>query len=1059
MKKVLFIGVLLLTGWGSRAQFNPAFFDQLSVDDGLSQSEVFCVLNDRRGFVWLGTQDGLNRYDGTRFTHFKHDPFDASTLSNDRILALFEDATGTLWVGTENGLNRYDALRGRFVRLRQTLKTRSRPLVVRAIRADRSGTLWLATNQGLHRLLPDPTGPDGYRLRSYAVNGPGDFRANVVNSLLFDHTGTLWVGTLNGLYRARVLNPAAPPRRQTIRVEPTLNPAQPKFWLPSPNVRALAEDRFGTLWVGTERGLARVNPRTLSILVQPEVTAALSGAAVSSLLFDKTGLLWAGTWSQGIRRFAVPGADSARLLDGFQEELLGKKGLKSNFINVLYEGADPQEDLVWIGTHNAGAHLFSRAKNSFRQWTLLTDRDQSSAINLVFALTTDRQGDLWVGTQGGLLRINRQTRAVQRYRAGTSGLRTDEVYALLETSDGTLWVGTTGGLHRFDRDHNRFEWRDLDGMPAYADAKKPGMAERVHSLYEDAYHHLWVGTGNSLKRIEAGTGRVTAYSHNPADSTSLRPFLVEALREDDRGNLWVGTAYGLNKLDLRTNRATFFRNDPANPGSLIGNQVLDIRRDRRGRLWFCSDKGLSLLRTERGRDRFEHFTEKNGLPNGMVYGALEGDRGRLWLSTNLGLSCFDPEKRSFRNFDLNDGLAGNEFNMGAFHRSPDGELFFGGIGVVVSFRPDRMVENRHRPRVVLTSFRKFDQPVNVDSLLARRGTLELAHHENVFTVEFAALDFTSPLKNQYAYRLEGLNPTWMAIGTRRFVSFANLPPGEYVLAVKGSNGNGLWNDAEPLRIPLLIRPPFWQTGWFYALAVLASGLVAWLFYNYRVRKKVRHLLELERVALQENERVRKMAAQDLHDEFGNTITRISMLTELIKARLNGHGEEIAPLLTKISDNSNRLYQGTKDFIWAINPEHDNFYEIAIRLKDFGDDIFDKTGLSFQAHGIADSLRAAVLPMGVSRHLIFLFKEAMSNTLKHARASHAEIRFAATPAQVEVTWTDNGVGFERLATSPGNGLQNIRSRAQKIGGTVDVFTQSDGGTTIRFRMPVTVPQNG
>ncbi len=1057
MSKVVVFTLLLATGLAANAQVSPAFFDQFSVDEGLSQSEVYSVLKDRQGYVWLGTQDGLNRYDGYHFTHFKHDPFDSTTLSNDRILCLLEDAAGHLWVGTENGLNRYDAVSGRFVRYAQAspeVKS-GRPLQIAALNADRQGTLWLGTNQGLRRLVPNRTG--GYIWHRYPVGDPADFRANAVMALLTDHHGTLWVGTGSGLHRVWVQNAGASAGHQRVRVENAINPALPRFWLPSLHVRSLAEDRFGTLWVGTDRGLARVNPTTMQIIVQPDVSAAVGGAIVPTLLVDKTGTLWAGTWPQGIRRFRVSDAQTTHLLDAFGEDLMGKKGLKSNFINVLYEGHDADEDAVWIGTHNAGALTYSRSKNSFRPWNLLTDRSQSSAVNLVFAVCTDRHGDLWIGTLEGLLRINRRTNAVHRYRANPTqpgSLRSDEVYALFESHDGTLYVGTTGGLHRFDRVRDRFDWLDLGGAPM-PDDKKPGGYDHVYVLYEDARHALWVGTGNSLKRLDPPTGQVKVFRYDPKDSTSLRPFLVEALQEDGHGNLWVGTSYGLNKMNLTTGRSQFLRSDPANPKGLIGNQILCIHHDRRGQLWFCSDKGLSLLRYEKGREKFTHFTERSGLPNGMVYGALEDRRGRLWLSTNLGLSCFDPETRRFKNYDLNDGLAGNEFNMGAFHQSRDGELFFGGIGMVVSFNPLHLVENRHRPRVVLTSFRKFDKPVNVDSLLARHGVLELAHNENVFTFEFAALDFTNPLKNQYAYRLEGLGG-WMPIGTRRFVSFANLSPGDYVLHVKGSNGSGLWNDAAPLRIPLRIRPPFWRTWWFYALVVVTAGGAARLFYNYRVRKKVAHLLELERVALEENERVRKMAAQDLHDEFGNTITRISMLTELIKARLNGHSEEISPLLTKISDNSNRLYQGTKDFIWAINPEHDSFFEIAIRLKDFGDDIFDKTGLSFQAYGITDGLHAAVLPMGASRHLVFLFKEAMSNTLKHARATCAEIRFLATATHVEVTWHDNGVGFQTPRAAPGNGLQNIYSRAAKIGGTVDVLALPDGGTTIRFRMPVAIP---
>lgn len=1063
MKKVVALTACWLLAAPGFAQVSQVFLDQLSVDNGLSQSEVTCILKDRRGYVWLGTQDGLNRYNGYGFTYYKNNPFDFSTLSNDQIASLFEDNAGTLWVGTGNGLNRFDAPTGGFVRLRDSVAAARKYPVLRinALAADAQGTVWAGTNRGLRRILRQPSG--GYRLLDHAVGRPDDTRAQIVTALLRDRRGTLWVGTVNGLYSVRVLNPGAPPERQRIAVENAVDPSQPVFWLPNLTVRSLAEDRFGTLWVGTERGLARVDPQTRQIITPPDVAGRLSGSLISSLLVDRRGALWVGTWQEGIFGFWVLNKANARFFDAIREDLLSKKGLKSKGVNVIYEGPDPNEDLVWLGTLNAGAQLYSRAKNSFHPWNPSADQVQSSSgSGLVFAVCTDRHGALWMGSHEGLLRVDRRTGATRRFRyepGNPFGLRDNVVNALLEDSAGTLWVGTAGGLCRYDRNRERFEAVKLGEPPPMLPGK--GRSERIFRLYEDRDHHLWVGTAASLKRLDPRTGQVTAYPVNESEH-GLHGYTVEAIQEDDRGNLWVGTGYGLNKLNLRTGKAQFFKNNPADSTSLIGDQILCILRDRRGQLWVCSNKGLSKLRYENGCATFKHYTEASGLPNGLVYGALEDAQGRLWLSTNLGLARFDPLAERFKNYDLSDGLMGNEFNMGAFHRSRDGEFFFGGIGMVVSFHPARLVENRHLPRVVPTSFRVFDQPVPIHALAAQGGEVHLKHHENFFTVEFAALDYTNPQKNGYAYRLEGLSDAWVNNGTRRYVSFSNLPPGQYVLHVRASNGSGLWNEAGAFRLPITIRPPFWQTWWFYALALVTAGLTTWAFYNYRVRKKVKHLLELERVVLQENERVRKMAAQDLHDEFGNTITRISMLTELIKAQLNGRGEEIAPLLAKIGDNSNRLYQGTKDFIWAINPEHDNFYEIAIRLKDFGDDIFDRTGVAFQAHGIADALRTATLPMGASRHLVFLFKEAMSNTLKHAQATQTSLRFAVHGRQIEAAWNDNGRGFQADKPSTGNGLHNIRSRATKIGGWVEIGSPPGGGTEVIFRMMVPenpLPQNG
>ncbi|MGA0555364.1 sensor histidine kinase [Larkinella sp. VNQ87] len=1034
------------------------FLDQISVDNGLSQSEAYCILKDKRGYVWFGTQDGLNRYDGYQITHYKHNPFDSTTLSHDQIISLHEDMRGNIWVGTVNGLDQYNPVTGRFRRyggLLEPHRRRYNLASVSAIVSDRFGTLWLGTSWGVKRLVF--TDSTRYQVFHYAIENEYDRRAQVVNALLMGPGGILWVGTGNGLVSLAIPKPdlrssqARQQRTQVIRSPKTAYP------LPDPWVKALAYDAYGTIWVGTASGVARINPKLEQTETFPEIFQRVGASLITSLHIDRYGILWVGTQQNGISRYKIYSDQHIRYIDSIQEDLFGKKGLKTSSINTIYEGPAEKEDIVWIGTHDAGVQLYSRSKNSFRQWPTLTNRQQSSAAGLVFAVSTDHTGKLWIGTHEGLIQIDRLTSAVKRFRANPTdpyGLGSDKIQCLREDRQGNLWVGTPEGLYRYDRERNRFV-RRLAGLGSDIALKKGEKGDGVLSLYEDRRGNLWAGGYSSLRRIDAQTGQVSVYRHDPKDSTSLRAFIVYAIQEDQRGAIWIGTGFGLNKLEPATGKITHYGNQPDDPNSLMGEQVLGFLRDSKERFWVCSNKGISqMVEGANGKLKFIHYTERDGLPNEMVYGALEDERGRIWMSTNLGLSCFDPETRQFENYDINDGLTINEFNMHAYHRAEDGELFFGGIGSLVSFLPTRMVKNRHVPRTVLTSFKKFEKPVNVDSLLAKTGRIEILPGENFFSFSFAALDYTNSHKNQYAYMLEGFHDGWIDSGTRRYVSFTNLKPGDYVLKVRGSNSDGLWSDENTLRIPIRVLPPFWQTWWFLAMLVTVIGGAVWLVYNYRVRKKVQHLLELERVTLAENERVRKMAAQDLHDEFGNTITRISMLTEIIKSKLNGHGAEIGPLLTKISDNSNRLYQGTKDFIWAINPEHDNFLEIAIRLKDFGDDVFDRSRITFEAIGITDDLRKAVLPMGTSRHLIFLFKEAMSNTLKHSQATEAQIHFAMMHRRIEVQWKDNGVGMQANPKSTvGNGLHNIRSRAEKIGGKVDITSENLGGTSVLFRMDI------
>ncbi|MDX1942882.1 MAG: two-component regulator propeller domain-containing protein, partial [Saprospiraceae bacterium] len=526
---------------------------------------------------------------------------------------------------------------------------------------------------------------------------------------------------------------------------------------------------------------------------------------------------------------------------------------------------------------------------------------------------------------------------------------------------------------------------------------------------------------------------------------------ISAMEEDKNGQLWIGTNAGLVHYNPKSKEFSSYFNNPKDPKTLIDNAIMDIYCTPKGQIWIASPRGLSKLILEEGKVTFKHYTEKEGLPNSFVYGILPDKHNRLWLSTNAGLSCFNPQTGLFRNYDSNDGLASREFNSGGFCRSPDGELFFGGLGVLVSFKPEQMVENQHLPHVALTSFKKAENEQPLEQLLANGGIIRLRHTDNFLSFNFAALDFTNPDKNEFSYRLKGLSDKWIGIKNRRNISFPHLAPGNYVLEVKGANSQAHWNEDNILKIPIYIAPPFWRTWWFYLLTSLLTAVVVISAYRYRVQMKVQRAVELERVKLEENERVRKLAAQDIHDEFGNTLTRISLLTELIKAKSLNGSSEISNLLNKISDNASRMYQGTKDFIWAINPEHDSCYEIAIRLKDFADDAFDTTGINFDVQGIDNSLKMITLPMGASRHLVMLFKEAMTNTLKHAQATEACLCFALNNSILKIEWKDNGIGFNTTNNHAGNGLQNMQSRAKRIGSEVKIESCPEIGTTVRIEL--------
>lgn len=938
MKRWLLIGLWLVYWTGAKASpIGFDFWNHIGPGEGLSQNSVGSILQDHRGLMWFGTQDGLNCYDGQRMQVYRQIPFDSTSLSEDYITALYEDSQQRLWVGTTNGLNCYQFISGTFRRIPQ-LKT-----VIKAIMEDKSHVLWVGTEAGWWTLKPNET------ILKSTKESPNDAKKQLSAKLTL------------------------------------LLPAQ---------------------------------------------------TMISALLTDRLGVVWVGTHGQGIFRFRFDAASQEyMLLDTFEEDFFDKNGLKSSHITCLYEGHEANEDVVWVGTREAGVQMYSRSKNTFRHWERLFTKESVGSRNF-FGITTDKRGYLWAGTFSHLYRIDRKTRDIRPYTVAPNTV----IETTLEDSYGRFWAGGNNGLYRYDYANERFTSFHL---PPY-DEHNPW----VFRIFEDGRKEIWIGTRGYLANIKP-SGETEIWKELPSTKNNkIKLRSVGTIQRDAQGAMWIGMRHGLVYWPTNRKNAQLFLNNPKDAKSLISNTILDVHIDPKQRIWVCTAKGLSQAKNQNGKIEFEHFTEKEGLPNSFVYGALSDTLGNIWLTTNGGLVRFNPERKTFRAYTEQDGLGGMEFNSGGFHQSRDGELFLGGNGMLLSLRPNQLATNRHLPKIVLTSFRKFEKTVpELDSLLANNQPIVLDYDENFFSFEWAALDYTNPSRNQYAYRLEGFEKDWVYIGSRRFVGFTNLNAGKYTLWVKAANSEGIWNEKDMLRISLIIKPPFWQTWWFYALMVLTLAGIAKLLYDYRVR----HLLALERAKLEENERVRKLAAQDLHDEFGNTLTRISLLTELIKNRLNGQANgEIGGLLTKIGDNSNRMYQGTKDFIWAINPEHDNFYEIAIRLKDFGEDVFDKTGIRFDVRNLTDELRTVTLPMGESRHLVLLFKEAISNTLKHAQATEVTLMFGVENREMTIQWQDNGKGFQPDQARQGNGLTNIQTRAQKIGGIAIFQTVEGKGTIVVFR---------
>jgi len=860
----------------------PLKFDRISIEQGLSQSSVLCILQDSRGFMWFGTQDGLNKYDGYSFTVYKHDPEDPYSLSNNIVRSLYQDRAGVLWIGTDGGLNRLDRENQRFIHY-QHYSDDARSLghnQVLSIHEDREGGLWIGTGGGgLDRLDRETGRFVHYRNDPY---DPHSLSSDHITFVYDDRAGALWIGTDDvGLDRFD---------RGTGRFvhyqfsQYQSDPNDPDS-LSHYSISSIHESRAGKLWIGTYGGgLVRLDRETGQFVHYqadagwPNLSGdlrSLSDDRVTAIYEGQAGGLWVGTYGGGLVRFDPETEQFTR----HQHDPDDLYSLSHDVVWSIYGG---RSGALWIGTHS-GLSKYDPGREKFVHHRADPNDPHSLVNNHVLALCEDRTGVLWIGTHGGGLdKFDRAEGRFVHYQHDPDNpysLAHDEVRSIYQDRAGELWVGTYGGgLDRLDREGGKFIHHRADpGDPHSL------VSDYVTVIYEDRAGVLWVGTGDAgLDQFDREAGRLVHHRYDPNDPHSLSHNHVSAIYEGRAGELWVGTyGGGLDRLDRETGRFVRYQADPNYPHSLSNDKVLSIYEDQEGALWIGTHGGLN--RFERETETFVHYREGDGLPNDVIYGILEDDQGFLWLSTNKGLSKFDPRVETFRNYDVRDGVQSNEFNQGACYKSRSGEMFFGGINGFNRFYPQEVSakDNPYVPPVVLTSLTQSGEDVYPGQAVENVEEATFHWPNNFFEFEFAALSYTQPEKNRYAYVLEGFDEDWNYIGTRRFGRYTNLPGGTYTLRIKGSNNDGVWNE-QGSSVTVTIVPPFWETWWFRGAVILllVGGVVGG--YRWRIRSIEARTRELETQVEQRTHQLRQRTHQ-LEERTLETERRRQELEALYRA--------------------------------------------------------------------------------------------------------------------------------------------------------------------------------
>jgi signal transduction histidine kinase/ligand-binding sensor domain-containing protein/DNA-binding response OmpR family regulator len=1060
--------LLLLPGWAQARQATPTF-RHLTIADGLSQNSVSSILQDRRGFMWFGTKDGLNRYDGYNFFVFRHDPFDPTTISDSDVTALFEDRDGRLWVGTRNGgLNRFDRDRERFRRHGNGFGA-----PVTAIAQDAAGDLWVGTDgAGLLRIRhSEADRADGKWDRfSHDPANPASLGNDRVLAVLVDRRGTLWAGTRSGLDRLDAGS------RGFTRY--TSEPASPVRLIDA-SIFALLEDDEGQLWMGSTPGISVLDAGRTGIRhhYHRYRTFRYGWGEAIDMMQDLSGSFWIATHSE-LMRFD-PGTGDFQYL---RPDPLNATGINSTLPTALYQD---RSEVIWVGTNGFGINVHDPKGERFRTFRRPATRPYRQSGFSVYTLFEDSGGNVWIDA-GILYRWNRRTGEFVSFE--TTSDRPDDfgntrVYSLLEHPRGFLWAGSDRGLYHHQiatgrSHHYRYDPADAGGLPE----------PQVRAVFRDRDGTLWVVTENYLaKLVDPAGGRFVSYPYNerPAEGTWSFPSLVQT----GDGHLWFGSLQGLVRFDPRRETFRHYRNDPGNPASLGHDAVRGLLRDPQqpDRILWVGTGGGGLNRLDIEAGTFSRYTTAEGLPNNVVYGVLPDDAGRLWLSTNRGLARFDPGTGTVRSFDAADGLQSNEFNSGAAFRSASGELFFGGIYGFNHFRPGDIRDNPHAPEAVITGLRRLNRREVVGdsgSILERSivetTSLRVPARDNVLIFEFAALDYSAPAKNRYAYRMLGFNDTWVDAGSYRTATFTNLPPGSYTFQVRGSNNDGVWNDTGT-SLDLRILPPWWRTSWAYGLyVVLLGGLMLGVRRYEMNRIRLRHLAKQEReqaARLREIDGARSRFFANVSHEFRTPLTLT--LGPLDDMRAGFHGL-LAPAMAEQVElahrNAGRVLE-LIDQLLEVSRLEAGSTPLRARRIELGNFVA-MLGGAFQPlaerRSIALALELPEEPLAVFAdpiHLERILANILSNAFKFTQTGGTVgLTLAAEPPVARISVRDDGPGiapadlphvFDRFyrgnesaarhQPGTGIGLALAWELVALHGGTLDVKSEEGSGSTFTVTM--------
>jgi signal transduction histidine kinase/ligand-binding sensor domain-containing protein len=993
--------------------------DFLTINDGLTQNYIFDILQDSRGFIWLGTKEGLNRYDGYSVVAYRNDPYDTASLSSNTVTTIFEDRDGSIWTGTSSGgmnlFNRNTETFRRFVHSGDDSFSLSHDHVL-CIAEGKNNTLWIGTQNGLNH-FDIRTG----KVRRY-YSDPADRNSLSSNNIIdvLENNDTVWISTTKGLC---YLVPG------TDTIERIIDDWYPE--MQNRGTTSLFRDSRNRLLVGGRRGLFVYSGKGFIPLFTANDSNNLFW--ISRVREDHDGNLWVAS----AKKIVTVSRDHNRItvIDSLIQERFSR-GLWIDRSNV-----------VWVGTSGLGALTMRPRQRQFakKPGNFLGDlfRHEMDLINTYFkqrripytvdlnfrganffSAVEEGADIVWFLTEHELFRINRNDWSLHSYstapKGGESG-QSPPVSSVYRDRNNDLWVATVGGVYLFSRNDGSFSYHRLYTKSGYINDTLPPQTMINSSTYSD----------------------------------------ITAIFLDRNKILWCGTPeLGLIRYDTHNRSVKRYSFNPASRNSLSSNHILSIQEDPHSPdsiLWIGTEGG-GLNRMNTVTERFSVLSTKNGLPNDVIYAILADDSLDFWLSTNNGLVRFDPKSYEMDTYDTQDGLQSNEFNRNEYYRTVNGTLYFGGIYGYNAFHPASIVRNTVPPPVVMTEFRLINSAVtgtDPSSVLKHSVTetdsIILHYSDNMFSFQFAALDFNAPNKNKYAYRLEGFNGDWIAANPSRIATYTNIDPGTYVFHVKASNSDGIWNE-EGKKITLTVLPPFWMKWWFRGIFVLlffSTGPTIYYFRVTQLKKERQRQQEISLLLIESQEAERKRIAQEMHDSLGQELLVIKNRAVMGLKTVSDDSKEKRQL-EQISDGATNVLKLVRTLSHNLRPPELDRLGLTETIRSILSNGREASNMALHAElDVIDGM----IKKEDEINLIRILQEALNNIEKHSGASVIDISLKCEQQHIALTIQDNGKGFAADTVKHGIGLAGMSERVRILHGAIAITSAPAEGTIISVTIPM------